>query len=53
MSKPEDALAVGSSDTFDRAIATFSDSYANQNQRDFDVAAARSGFLDANESTPR
>ena len=35
-----DAIAIasylGSNDTFDRAIAVFAESYANQNERDYD-----------------
>ena len=45
------AAYLGSSDAFDRAIATFADAYADQNQRDFDevVAAVKSGVLDAHD----
>ena len=45
---------LGASDAFDRAIVTFADSYADQNQRDFDevVAAVKSGVLDAHEDAP-
>ena len=39
-----DAVAIasylGSSDTFDRAIAAFAESYADQNERDYDDAQA-------------
>ena len=43
------ASYVGTSDTFDRAIADFSSSYADQNERDYEslVAAVRSGRLEA------
>jgi uncharacterized protein (DUF2252 family) len=45
------ASYLGSSDVFDRAIGTFADAYADQNQRDFEVVAAavKSGELDADE----
>jgi uncharacterized protein (DUF2252 family) len=45
------ASYLGSSDTFDRAIETFGEEYADQNQRDFDevVAAVKRGVLDAHE----
>ncbi|CAN7373405.1 DUF2252 domain-containing protein [Terrabacter sp. LjRoot27] len=43
------ASYLGTSDTFDRAIADFSSSYADQNERDYEalVAAVRSGRLEA------
>jgi uncharacterized protein (DUF2252 family) len=43
------ASYLGRSDGFDRAIATFSDAYADQNERDYDafVAAIKSGRLTA------
>jgi predicted alpha/beta hydrolase len=45
---------LGSSDTFDRAIAGFSAAYADQNQRDFEavIAAVKSGVLEAHEDLP-
>ncbi|HTG47038.1 MAG TPA: DUF2252 family protein [Actinomycetota bacterium] len=50
-----DAVAIaaylGSSDKFDRAIASFSERYADQNERDFEAfgAAVRSGRIEAVE----
>jgi uncharacterized protein (DUF2252 family) len=43
------AAYLGTSDTFDRAIADFASSYADQNERDYEalVAAVRSGRLEA------
>lgn len=42
---------LGSSDAFDRAMASFAESYADQNERDYDAlrAAVRSGRLAAAE----
>jgi uncharacterized protein (DUF2252 family) len=48
-----DAIAIasylGSSDAFDRALAAFAESYANQNERDYDVLrqAVESGEVEA------
>jgi hypothetical protein len=48
-----DAIAIasylGSSDTFDRAVAVFAESYANQNERDYDALkqAVESGRINA------
>ena len=40
-----DAIAIasylGAGDSFDRALATFAETYADQNERDYDGAAAR------------
>jgi uncharacterized protein (DUF2252 family) len=43
------ASYLGTSDTFDRAIADFASSYADQNERDYEalVEAVRTGRLDA------
>jgi len=43
------AAYLGTSDTFDRAMADFASSYADQNERDYEalVAAVRSGRLEA------
>ena len=47
-----DAVAIssylGTSDTFDRALATFAETYADQNQRDYEAlqAAANSGRIE-------
>jgi hypothetical protein len=43
------ASYLGRSDAFDRAIAIFSDAYADQNERDYDafLAAIKSGRLTA------
>jgi uncharacterized protein (DUF2252 family) len=42
-----DAVAIasylGSSDTFDRALATFAEAYADQNERDYDALKAAAG----------
>jgi len=45
------ATYLGSSDVFERALADFANSYADQNQRDYEVvtAAARAGKLDPTE----
>ena len=42
---------LGSSDTFDRAIADFSERYAEQNEHDYEqfVSMVRNGKLDAHE----
>jgi uncharacterized protein (DUF2252 family) len=47
------AAYLGSSDRFDRAIASFAERYADQNERDYEsfVAAIRSGRLQAVESS--
>ena len=48
-----DAIAIagylGSSDSFDRALASFAETYADQNERDYDAlkAAVDSGRLSA------
>jgi len=43
------ASYLGSGDTFDRAITQFSESYADQNERDYDalVRAEREGRISA------
>jgi hypothetical protein len=43
------ASYLGKGDAFDRAIADFSESYANQNERDYEAfaAAVKSGRLTA------
>jgi hypothetical protein len=42
------ASYLGTSDTFDRALATFAETYADQNERDYEVlkAASDSGRID-------
>jgi uncharacterized protein (DUF2252 family) len=49
------ASYLGSGDTFDRAIASFADAYANQNQHDFEevIDAVKAGVLEAHEDPPR
>ena len=48
-----DAIAIasylGSGDSFDRALASFAEAYADQNERDYDAlrAAVESGRLEA------
>ena len=48
-----DAIAIasylGTSDVFDRALATFAEAYADQNERDYEAlqAAVASGRVDA------
>jgi hypothetical protein len=48
------ARYLGSGDTFDRAVASFSAGYADQNQRDYEevIAAVKAGVLEAHEDLP-
>ncbi len=48
------ASYLGSGDGFDRAVASFSAAYADQNQRDFEevIAAVKAGVLEAHENLP-
>jgi hypothetical protein len=48
------ASYLGSGQAFDRAIVTFAEMYADQNQRDFEevVTAVKSGVLEAHEDMP-
>jgi uncharacterized protein (DUF2252 family) len=48
------ASYLGAGDVFDRAVATFADAYADQNERDYDEvkAAVASGVLEAHEDLP-
>ena len=45
----EIAAYLGASDSFDRALATFAEAYANQNERDYQafLAAIKSGRIKA------
>jgi uncharacterized protein (DUF2252 family) len=48
------ASYLGAGDTFDRAVASFSGAYADQNQRDYEevIGAVKSGVLEAHENLP-